>query len=165
MDMEPPPGNGSTPETYHRGQKRREALAALVVGVALTYAVLRWKPFRLEVSGPSMAPTLLPGDWALAVRPGRLRAGDVVVVEHPSRPGLEMVKRIRAAPGEVAPDGRRLGADSWWVQGDAPDASTDSRTFGPVSSADVRGVVRLVYWPRARRSFLRAPLSGTRPRG
>jgi hypothetical protein len=39
-------------------------------------------------------PTLLPGDWALAVARRRYRRGDVVVVEHPGRPRYEMVKRI-----------------------------------------------------------------------
>ncbi|MGZ4113789.1 MAG: S26 family signal peptidase [Actinomycetota bacterium] len=149
--MQPPPESGSTPETYHRRRKRREAVAGLVVGVGLVYSFLRWTPFRVEVSGSSMAPTLLPGDWALAVRPGRLRRGDVVVVEHPRRPGLEMVKRIVAGPGAPAPDGRTLGPGEWWVEGDAPEGSIDSRLFGPVTSGQVKGVVRFVYWPPERR--------------
>ena len=45
-----------------------------------------------------MAPTLLPGDWALVVTPRRTDRGDVVVVEHPGRPGYEMVKRLTAVP-------------------------------------------------------------------
>ena len=122
--------------------------------MSLAYAFVRWKPFRVEVSGSSMAPTLLPGDWALAVRSRRLLCGYVVVIEHPGRPGLEMVKRIAAGPGEPAPDGRVLADDQWWVEGDAPRASTDSREFGPVASAHVKAVVRLIYWPRARRRLL-----------
>ncbi len=98
-----------------------------------------------------MAPTLLPGDWALAVRSRRLRRGDVVVVEHPRRAGLEMVKRIVAGPGESAPDGRTLGPADWWVEGDAPDGSNDSRHFGPVTSEQVKALVRFVYWPPERR--------------
>jgi signal peptidase S26 family len=105
-----------------------------------------------------MVPTLFPGDWALAVRPGRLRHGDVVVVEHPNRPGFEMVKRITGVPGGHAPDGRVLGAGEWWVEGDARGRSTDSRSFGPVRSDHVKAVVRLVYWPPARRRLLRADL-------
>jgi signal peptidase I len=152
--MEPPPGDGSTLETYHRGRKRAEALAAVVVGVALAYSFLRWKPFRVEIAGPSMAPTLRPGDWALAVEPGRLRRGDVVVVEHPGRPGLEMVKRIAGVPGEVARNGENLGEDEWWVLGDAPADSTDSRHFGAVRKVHVKAVVRLIYWPPSRRRLL-----------
>jgi nickel-type superoxide dismutase maturation protease len=154
MDMQPPPEGGSTLETYHRGRRRREAVAGLAVGIGLAYSFLRWRPFGVEVSGASMAPTLLPGDWALAVRPGRLRRGDVVVVEHPRRPGLEMVKRIVAAPGELASDGRILAPGEWWVEGDAPEASTDSRHFGPVVLEQVKAVVRFVYWPPERRRRL-----------
>jgi nickel-type superoxide dismutase maturation protease len=130
------------------------AVVGLAVGIGLAYSFLRWKPFRVEVSGASMAPALLPGDWALAVRPGRLRRGDVVVVEHPRRPGLEMVKRIVAAPGELASDGRILAPGEWWVEGDAPEASTDSRHFGPVAFEQVKAVVRFVYWPPERRRRL-----------
>lgn len=100
-----------------------------------------------------MLPTLEPGDWALAVAPGprrRFRRGDIVVVEHPERPGFEMVKRVTAVPGDLAPDGRTLGADEFWVRGDAPESSTDSRTFGPVPRERVKARVRLVYWPPAR---------------
>jgi nickel-type superoxide dismutase maturation protease len=101
-----------------------------------------------------MSPTLEPGDWALAVSPARVRRGRVVVVEHPDRPGLEMVKRVIAIAGELAPHGRVLGTDEIWVQGDAPEASTDSRNFGPIRRDHVRGEVRLVYWPPQRRRLL-----------
>jgi hypothetical protein len=152
--MEPPPAEGSTPETYHRGRRRTEAFASLVVGVALAYSFLRWKPFRVEIAGPSMGPTLIPGDWALAVRPGRLRRRHVVVIEHPDRAGFEMVKRVTCAPGDLAPNGAILGPDEWWVQGDAPAKSTDSRHFGPVRTDSVKAVVRLIYWPPARRRLV-----------
>ncbi len=97
-----------------------------------------------------MRPALLPGEWALAVAPRRVRRGDVVVLEHPGRPGFEVVKRVRALPGERAPDGTPLEG-SYWVEGDAPEASTDSRSFGPVPAAAIRGRVVLVWWPRPRR--------------
>ncbi len=101
-----------------------------------------------------MAPTLMPGDWALAVTPGKLRRGDVVVLDHPSRRGFELVKRITGLPGELAPDGRILEADEWWVEGDHPEASTDSRHFGPVATDRVRAKLRLVYWPPSRRRLV-----------
>lgn len=108
----------------------------------------------MEVKGPSMAPALLPGDWALAVKPGRPRRGDVVVVEHPERPGFEMVKRLTAVPGDLAPGERTLGPDEWWVEGDDPERSTDSRHFGPVGFGAIIARVRLVYWPPDRRRIL-----------
>lgn len=101
-----------------------------------------------------MGSTLLPSDWALAVAPRKLRRGHVVVIEHPERPGLEMVKRLVALPGDVLPDGRCLAADEWWVEGDDPQSSTDSRQFGPVRHEAILAKVRLIYWPPERRRLL-----------
>ena len=128
---------------------------AIVAGVT-AYAFARWRPFRVEVTGASMRPTLEPGDWVLGVAAGRrgLRRGDVVVLEHPERPGFEMVKRVTRVAGNAGPDGRPLGDGEVWVEGDDPERSTDSRHFGPVSGADVRGRLVLVWWPPARRTFL-----------
>jgi signal peptidase I len=155
MDM-PPPSDESIdiPETYHRGRKRHEVAAGLLVGVAVAYSILRWKPFRVEVQGRSMSPSLRPGDWALAVRRRRIRRGDVVVVEHPERPGFEMVKRVALLPDELAPDGSILGLEEYWVEGDDPANSTDSREFGPVHREGIKATVRLVYWPPSRRLLL-----------
>jgi nickel-type superoxide dismutase maturation protease len=155
--MPPPSDEGSEPsgKTYHRGRKGFQAtLAAVGIGAAIAYSFLRWKPFRVEIEGPSMSPTLEPGDWALAVAAGRLRRGDVVVIEHPTRPGFEVVKRIVAVPGELTADGRLLRSDEFWVEGDNQGASTDSRHFGPVMRDRIRAEVRLVYWPPSRRRIL-----------
>lgn len=97
-----------------------------------------------------MAPTLAPGDWALTVPLRRPKVGDVAVVEHPGRPGYEMVKRLTAGPGDLVGE-RRLGPDEWWVEGDFAAASTDSRHFGPVRRDGLKGKVALIYWPRERR--------------
>lgn len=97
-----------------------------------------------------MVPTLMPGDWALAVARRRFRRGDIVVVEHPGRPGYEMVKRIKGMPSERVGD-RTLTDDELWVEGDREDASTDSRHFGPVRREQVKAKVVLVYWPTSRR--------------
>jgi type IV secretory pathway protease TraF len=101
-----------------------------------------------------MAPALLPEDWALVVTPGAYHRGDVVVVEHPGRPGYEMVKRLTAIPGDTV-EGRTLGGDEYWIEGDFAQASTDSRSFGPVTRDELRARVVLVYWPRERRSIVR----------
>lgn len=96
-----------------------------------------------------MRPALEPGDWAIAIVPARVRRGDIVVVEHPGRPGLEIVKRVVNVSGDVAPDGFPL-VDQVWIEGDEPESSTDSRQFGPVAIDRVRGRVRLVWWPPGR---------------
>ena len=101
-----------------------------------------------------MAPTLAPGDWALAVTPSRFERGDVVVVEHPGRPDYEMVKRLIGVPGDQVGE-RRLASDEFWVEGDHEPASTDSRFFGPVQAAALRAKVLLVYGPSDRRRVVR----------
>ena len=101
-----------------------------------------------------MAPTLAPGDWALAVTPSRYRRADVVVVEHPGRPGYEMVKRLVGLPGDHVGD-RLLDDDEYWVEGDYEPASTDSRQFGPIRRDAIRARVLLVYWPPEQRRRVR----------
>lgn len=88
------------------------------------------------VAGTSMAPTLLPGDCLLVRRDAPVRPGDLVVAERPDRPGLLLVKRAAHPVG-----------DRWWLVGDNPAASDDSRFFGPV-----RPVARVLfrYWPPLR---------------
>ncbi len=101
-----------------------------------------------------MAPTLAPGDWALAIVPRRFARGDVVVVEHPGRPGYEMVKRLTGVPGDAVGE-RVLGPDEFWVEGDHEPASTDSRHFGPVRAGAIKAKVPLVYGPGERRHLVR----------
>jgi nickel-type superoxide dismutase maturation protease len=161
MGETPPSSSGDPdrpepiPESYGRG---RSSVAALVAGasvvIAAGWAFLRTRPSRVAIEGPSMAPTLLPGDWVLVVTPRSYRRGDVVVVEHPGRPGYEMVKRLTALPGDTVGD-RILGDDEHWVEGDFAQASTDSRTFGPVTRDELRARAVLVYWPPGRRHVLR----------
>ncbi len=83
-----------------------------------------------------MVPTLRHGD-ALVVRrvTGRgVRVGDVVVVRFAGRPGALFVKRVARPQGP-----------GWWVLGDNPLVSDDSRAYGV---AEVVGRVLLRWWPR-----------------
>jgi signal peptidase I len=117
------------------------------VGItAAAAAAAAARPFRVEVAGGSMLPTLRPGDWLVATRAGRIRRGSVVVLRHPGR-ALDLVKRVAAVSGDRVGEGR-LRAGRYLVVGDDPAASTDGRTFGPVDRSDIEGVVRFRYWPR-----------------
>jgi nickel-type superoxide dismutase maturation protease len=80
-----------------------------------------------------MTPTLQPGDWLLvdptAFRRRAPRPGQLVLALDPRDARRELVKRVAA----IDLDGRLL------LAGDARDASTDSRTFGAVDPATLRG--------------------------
>ena len=128
--------------------------AAAAAAAGLAWACLRFRPGRVRIDGASMVPTLAPEDWALVVTPRSYRRADVVVVEHPGRPGYEMVKRLVGVPGDAVGD-RVLGSDEWWVQGDHEASSTDSRHFGPVRAAELKAKVVWVYWPKDRRRRIR----------
>ena len=135
---------------------RRSLVVAVAFTAAAAYTFVRWRPYRVEISGGSMRPGLEPGEWALATPASRFRRGDVVVVEHPQRESFEMVKRVIGVPGDRAPNGGVLGEGDFWVQGDSPDASTDSRSFGSVRQEQLKARVRLVYWPFERRRLVRS---------
>jgi phage repressor protein C with HTH and peptisase S24 domain len=93
--------------------------------------------FTALVAGPSMVPTLRPGDALLIRRGGRaVRAGDLVVARFRSRPELLVVKRaVRPCPG------------GWWVESDSAVVRDDSRAYG---AAEVVGRVVCRWWPRPR---------------
>jgi nickel-type superoxide dismutase maturation protease len=99
----------------------------------------------VEVEGSSMEPAYAPGDRLLvesiSYRYRAPRPRDVVLARDPRRPTRELVKRVAS----VDP-GRRTAV----LVGDAPDASTDSRTFGPIPMAEIRWRVAARYWPIAR---------------
>ena len=107
----------------------------------LALAAVRLRLHRYEVAEESMLPALRPGDWVLAVRrPSRVRTGDIVVVDHPDRPGFRLVKRVARR------EGSRLV-----LEGDNPTASVDSRSFGSLPASAVLARLVAVYHPPPRR--------------
>jgi signal peptidase I len=124
------------------------------IGAALTLvavvAAWRWL-LRVEVEGSSMSPALQPGDRLLVLGPPRvprawIRPGAVVAVPDPRHPGRTLIKRVSTV------DPRRQTVE---VLGDAREASTDSREFGPVPRASIRGLAVYRYGPPGRKG--RAP--------
>lgn len=105
---------------------------------------LRGVPRRVVVRGSSMVPTLHDGDVVLAVPGLRPRDGSVALVRWPQRPGRLSVKRLALRFPDAGHDEGDGGA-CWFAVGDAPGASTDSRTLGP---AVALAVVTHRLWPR-----------------
>ncbi|MFD5062789.1 nickel-type superoxide dismutase maturation protease [Streptomyces sp. NPDC058394] len=94
-------------------------------------------PFQVvEVTGPSMVPTLHHGDWLLVQYGAPVRPGDVVILRHPFQQDLLVVKRAVE---------RRTGG--WWVLGDNTFAGGDSTDYGTVPEELVLARVRVRYRP------------------
>lgn len=88
----------------------------------------------VRIAGESMLPGYRPGDWWLVRRTRTISPGDVVAAYHPLRTDLVIVKRAE-----------RRAASGWWLLGDNPAASDDSRTFGAVADTAIIGRLVLRY--------------------
>jgi signal peptidase I len=153
--------------TRERGARIAVATTGIAV-LAAGLAVLRLRRHWLHVTvdGPSMLPTLSPGDRLLARRaPSAVLTGDVVVVRRPvgdrwphdppPRPeraiGPLMIKRVVAGPGDPlpalvaagwdAPAGTPVPAGRYVLLGDNLDDSLDSRILGSCPAGSIVGVV------------------------
>lgn len=86
---------------------------------------------RVEVSGPSMVPTLHHGDVVIAWQRAPVRPGDVVLARFPAMPDRLVVKRaVRAEDG------------GWWLTSDNRFAGGDSSSHG-VADVLARVVLRV----------------------
>jgi signal peptidase I len=112
--------------------RRINIVAAMAAaGTAVWWMAMR--AYAVGVSGPSMAPTLRDGDALVAYPVRRVLPGDVVIARFRSRPDLLVVKRAI-----------RPYRDGWWIEGDNPLVTDDSRKYG---EAVVLGRVLFRYWP------------------
>ena len=83
------------------------------------------------VDGESMSPVLKSGDKVLVDSRSPIAVGDIVLAIHPYKQTTRMIKRV----GEITTTGE------YFLIGDNPDESTDSRTFGKLRAADILGRV------------------------
>lgn len=128
----------------------------------------------LRITGESMAPTLMEGDWIVVntCRSGRVRVGGLAFFARPDRRGVLMIKRVVGTVGdtvEITPTATLVNnrlhsshrapvADNQvygpvtvqpgtlFLVGDNLPASVDSRHFGVVPQSLVRGPVPYVLW-------------------
>lgn len=99
---------------------------------------------RVEVDGPSMLPTLAPGERLLVHRTARVRLGDIIVIVDPTEPSRALVKRLTGFEGSELV-----------VSGDNQGASRDSGDFGPVPRTLLVGRAWYRYFPASTRHRLR----------
>lgn len=135
-------------------------------GLALTYHILSVYFYSLEQTwGISMLPNLrADGGWVLIsryYRRGRgVQVGDVVVFAHPLKEDGRAVKRVIGMPGDYVlrdsphtarvPVMIQVPAGHCYVVGDNLDHSRDSRMFGPLPLALVKGKIVASYEPSMR---------------
>ena len=81
--------------------------------------------------GKSMNPTLRDGEVVLVDRDAEIEIGDIVVAKHPAEQNSEVVKRIE----NINERGH------YFLVGDNPEDSNDSRHFGAVTREFIKGKV------------------------
>lgn len=81
------------------------------------------------VEGDSMLPILKNGDGILIDQDAKFGVGDIVLSKHPFKKSITLLKRI----SEIDQNG------NYFLVGDNPSESTDSRTFGALSAKHILG--------------------------
>jgi len=130
---------------------------------------------RLRIKGDSMSPTYIQGDYILVNRRkydfNKPKRGDIVLFHHPGLGNKYVIKRIVGVPGELIrlkkPESyvlanslsnlansdptlyseQILDEDEYFLLGDNPSNSLDSRRIGPVKLNLILGKVWFKYWP------------------
>jgi phage repressor protein C with HTH and peptisase S24 domain len=93
--------------------------------------------FVLKISGNSMRPFAMDGDYAISTRVFlRPRIGEVIILTSPND-GKMMIKRVKSVS-------RTDGEQRYFVEGDNRIRSTDSNTFGSIGRRDVIGKVLFI---------------------
>ncbi|KAF0462333.1 mitochondrial inner membrane protease subunit 1 [Gigaspora margarita] len=141
----------------------RKAVKIFSVGIRAFCTIHITNEYIIEITqclGPSMLPTLnMVGDFIalerITHRLKLLEIGDVVVCVTPTDPWRSVCKRIIGMPGDrvcidpTAANRRYITVPSGhvWIQGDNMSNSTDSRNYGPVPYALIKGRVFARVWP------------------
>lgn len=79
-----------------------------------------------------MLPTFGPGDWLVVMWGAAPKVGRVVIAEEAD--GTLVIKRVTGQ-----------NEQGWWLEGDNPEVSRDSRRLGPFWPEKIRGRVLFRY--------------------
>jgi signal peptidase I len=119
-----------------------------------------------------MEPTLKVGDRIATVKKGRLKRGDIVLLQAPEGDNEKLIKRVIGLPYETVEIKNRkvfingeglyeryvkepavytlkaeTGENGYFLLGDNRNESEDSSSWGPVGKEFIRGRVFCRYWP------------------
>ena len=101
-----------------------------------------------------MEPNINSGDILIVERISKrmqkLQRGDIVIVRSPSDPRSHLCKRIIGVYGDRVRSGFSytiISKGQLWLEGDNSNNSNDSRSFGSVPEALVRGRAVCRIWP------------------
>lgn len=83
----------------------------------------------IRVEGDSMLPNLKNGDGILIDADAKISVGDIILAKHPFKKSVIILKRLT----EIDQNG------NYFLVGDNPSESSDSRTFGALSAKHILG--------------------------
>lgn len=132
---------GTTLEIPKKRSTRQRDLIALLV-FAVVAALFHLNFTMSMVKGRSMEPTLHDGQVVIVGKqipfysPNSLKRGDIIIFH---QDGETLVKRISLVPGDPLPNGTTLPKGFFYVLGDNPPMSEDSRSFGPIAATQIVG--------------------------
>mmetsp|Transcript_840 Transcript_840/g.1231 ORF Transcript_840/g.1231 Transcript_840/m.1231 type:complete len:166 (-) Transcript_840:23-520(-) len=143
--------------------------------LCIVYTLQEYVVNIVITKGKSMEPSILSGDVLITEKlsahffQNKLKKGDIVNF---IKPGSEMIliKRITGTPNEsiitnissfgysnkncILKKFNSVPPGHLWMEGDNRDISIDSRIFGPVPMALLKGRSIAIIWPLSRRKFL-----------
>uniref|UniRef100_A0A3Q4BLC7 Mitochondrial inner membrane protease subunit n=1 Tax=Mola mola TaxID=94237 RepID=A0A3Q4BLC7_MOLML len=131
------------------------------VGYAVQYGCIAHCAFEyigevVVCSGPSMEPTIVSHDIVFSERMSRhlyrIQKGDIVIAKSPLDPNMNICKRViglegdkvcSRGPSDLFKSHTYVPKGHVWLEGDNLRNSSDSRSYGPVPYALIRGRVCL----------------------
>uniref|UniRef100_T1I1N5 Peptidase_S24 domain-containing protein n=3 Tax=Rhodnius TaxID=13248 RepID=T1I1N5_RHOPR len=126
----------------------------LLQAVCIAHCTLEHVADLIVCCGPSMEPTLFTDNVVLCEHLSKRRRGfvkgDIVISRSMTAPELYICKRVTGVAGDYVWSGYSytvVPRGHIWLEGDNATNSTDSREYGPVPLALVRGRVILRLWP------------------